>query len=92
MNGKSNLFEMNYSNWKIDGTPEPDLLIGMRYIVKADISKCFQSIYTHSLTWALIGKEAAKTNRYGNWYNDIDKFSQNIKDGETHGLLIGPHA
>ena len=46
---------MNYSNWKTDGTPEPDLLIGKKYIVKADISTCFPSIYTHSIPWALVG-------------------------------------
>lgn len=91
MNNKQQLFEMNYSNWKIDGTPEPELLIGMKYIVNADISKCFPSIYTHSLTWALAGKETAKQQRNGNWYNDLDSYTQNTKDGETHGLLIGPH-
>ena len=26
------------------------------------------------------------------WYNQIDHYSQNCKYGETHGLLIGPHA
>lgn len=91
MNGKPQLFEMNYSNWKIDGTPEPELLIGKKYIVNADISKCFPSIYTHSLTWALAGKKIAKQQRNGVWYNELDTRTQNIKDGETHGLLIGPH-
>ncbi|HBJ2613925.1 TPA: RNA-directed DNA polymerase [Clostridium botulinum] len=87
------LFEMNYNNWKIDGSPEPDLLIGKRYLVKADISTCFPSIYTHSIPWALIGKEKAKGDRdRTKWYNKIDHFSQNVKNGETHGLIIGPHA
>lgn len=87
------LFEMNYKNWRLDGTPEPDLLIGKRYIVEADISNCFPSIYTHSLAWALVGKEEAKANKYCDkkWYNKLDKYTRNIKDGETHGLLIGPH-
>lgn len=53
---------MSYSNWKTDGTPEPDLLIGKRYVVKADISTCFPSIYTHSIPWALAGKATAKKN------------------------------
>lgn len=91
MKGKKQLFEMNYSNWKLDGTPEPDLLIGKRFIVKADVSQCFLSMYTHSITWALVGKETAKKSRRGNWYNDLDQSTQNIKYGETHGLLIGPH-
>ncbi|MCR6514391.1 RNA-directed DNA polymerase [Clostridium sp. LY3-2] len=86
------LFEMNYNSWKIDGNPELDLLIGKRYIVKADISNCFPSIYTHSLPWALIGKSKAKANRSNKeWFNKIDHYSQNMKNGETHGLIIGPH-
>ncbi len=92
MYDKNNLFEMNYSNWKVDGTPDPELSIGMKYMVKADISKCFPSIYTHSVTWALVGKTKAKANRRGNWYNEIDSCLQNTKDQETHGLLIGPHS
>lgn len=59
-NNSDALFSMSYSNWKTDGTPEPDLLIGKRYVVKADISTCFPSIYTHSIPWALAGKATAK--------------------------------
>lgn len=93
INGKKELFEMNYGNWKTDGTPEPDLLFGAKYMVHADIANCFPSIYTHALPWALVGKNAAKKNRSDkNWYNKIDKYTRNIKNGETHGLLIGPHA
>lgn len=95
-NNSDVLFSMSYSNWKTDGTPEPDLLIGKRYIVKADISTCFPSIYTHSIPWALVGKVVAKEHSgkgYSKeWYNQIDHYTQNCKNGETHGLLIGPHA
>lgn len=90
--GNKALFEMNYNNWRIDGTPELDLLLGTKYIVHADISNCFPSVYTHSLPWALVGKQIAKTNRNKDWYNDIDKACRGIKNGETHGILIGPHA
>ena len=77
----------------MDGTPEPDLLIGSRYIVHADISTCFPSIYTHSIPWALVGKDTAKKNRKRTeWFNQIDHFTQYCKYGETHGVLIGPHA
>ena len=90
---KDIIFEMNYRNWLIDGNPETDILIGKQWLVKADIATCFPSIYTHSLPWALVGKATAKQNRAPTlWYNKIDKCSQNIKDGETHGIPIGPHA
>ncbi len=91
--GKNYLFEMNYNNFKEDASPEPDLLIGKKFVVKADISNFFPSIYTHSIPWALIGKDNAKRKRKGTlWYNQIDEFTRNIKDAETHGILIGPHA
>ena len=54
------LFQMDYKNWKKDGDPEPELLMGKRYMVCADISSCFPSIYTHVVPWALVGKETAK--------------------------------
>lgn len=84
---------MNYENWRTDGNPEPDLLIGNKYIVRADISTCFPSIYTHSIPWALVGKDVAKAKRgKAEWFNQIDRSVQNCKFGETHGVLIGPHA
>jgi hypothetical protein len=90
---KQQLFEMNYNNWRIDGTPEPDLLIGSKYLVKADISNCFPSIYSHALSWALVGKAVAKQNQgdHSQWYNLLDFYTRNIHNGETHGLIIGPH-
>ena len=85
------LFEMNYDDWKNAGSPKDDLLIGKRYVAKADISTCFPSIYTHSISWALIGKENAKQRNRNVWYEKLDESCRNIKYGETHGLLIGPH-
>lgn len=90
------IFEMNYKDWRVDGNPELDLLIQgkrmSRYIVQADISTCFPSIYTHSIPWALVGKEKAKQTRSDDiWYNNIDKMCSDMRNGETHGLLVGPH-
>lgn len=87
------LFQMNYKNWRTDGTPEPDIVLGKRFMVAADISKCFPSIYTHALSWALVGKTLAKqnANKKNQWYNQIDHWAQQSKNGETHGVLIGPH-
>jgi hypothetical protein len=87
------IFLMNYKNWIDDGTPEPDIYLGKRYMIHTDISKCYPSIYTHAIPWALVGKDIAKNNigKYKEWYNQIDHFAQISKNGETHGLLIGPH-
>lgn len=83
---------MNYKDWRKDGSPEPDLLLGARYLVYADISNCFPSMYTHALPWALVGKDEAKRQRNSGWFNKLDKTTRNLKNGETHGFLIGPHS
>jgi hypothetical protein len=90
---KETLFEMNFDDWRTDGNPEEDILVGKKWLVNADIATCFPSIYTHSLPWALVGKDTAKQERDSHkWYNKIDKCCQDIKDGETHGIPIGPHS
>ncbi len=88
------LFLMSYNDFSSDGEPEYDLLFDAHYMVKADISQCFPSMYSHSISWALVGKETAKStiNQRNLWYNRLDKYARNIKDGETNGFLIGPHA
>lgn len=59
---------------------------------KLDVSKCFDSIYTHSIVWALHNKEIVKDNigtSNGTFAGLFDKFMQNINYGETNGILIG---
>ena len=95
--GEKHIFEMNYKNWRADGNPEIDLLIQdkktSRFLVRADISTCFPSIYTHSLPWALVGKDKAKqTAKDDTWYNHLDLACSDTCNGETHGIIIGPHA
>lgn len=93
---QNHLFEMNHRNFCKDDYPEPDLLIGKQYIAKADISNCFPSIYTHSIPWALIGKEEAKSKskpeNSDEWFNQIDEYTRKLKENETHGILIGSHS
>lgn len=89
---KKHLFEMSHRDFSEDDYPEPELLIGKQYQVKADISNCFLSIYTHAISWALVGKAHSKLHKAGNWFNNIDLYTRNLKSQETHGILIGPHA
>ena len=86
----NSLFEMNYDKYN---SVELNISMGKRYLVKTDISKCFPSIYTHAIPWALVTKEIAKANKKDSdkWYNQIDKSVQLTTDCQTHGLLIGPH-
>lgn len=94
LKGTKSLFKMSYSPWQIDENPAPDMKIGARYMVLADISNCFPSMYTHALSWALYTKPIAKQEQNNPkwWPNTLDKKVRRLKDGETHGLLIGPHS
>lgn len=92
-NSDNSIFSMNYKNLKYDGDPEFDFILGKKYVVKADISQCFPSIYTHAIAWALAGKQNAKCDRTDRlWYNKIDQACQKMRNGETHGIMIGPHS
>jgi hypothetical protein len=56
-----------------------------------DVSKCFDSIYTHSISWATKYKEFAKANtRTTSFGEDFDKVIRNSNYGETNGIPIGP--
>lgn len=57
-----------------------------------DISKCFDSIYTHSITWALKTKAYSKNNaRVKNSFGSIfDRIMQACNYNETAGIVIGP--
>lgn len=91
------IFNMNYKNYVEDDDPLPGLLLGKRYLIKADISRCFPSIYTHSIEWAALTKKVAKI-RHNNksvkqhWSSLLDASLMATTYGETHGILIGPHS
>jgi hypothetical protein len=56
-----------------------------------DISKCFPSIYTHTITWSLRGKNFGRENTSGNYFEgDFDKLMQSANGSETNGILVGP--
>ena len=62
-------------------------------MLKLDISKCFDSIYTHTADWCVVGKEAAKDNLHSfsdTYSNSFDCLMQNLNRGETNGIVIGP--
>lgn len=60
-------------------------------MMRLDISRCFESIYTHSLAWAVRGKEFSKISK-GQFFfeSEFDRCMQNANWGETNGILIGP--
>ena len=67
------------------------LALDYEYLICTDISDCYGSIYTHSIAWALHGKEKAKENRRNNRMigNIVDKSIQGIRGGQTNGIPQG---
>lgn len=82
-------------------TPHSDLpkirltrLAKYKYCLVTDISRCFPSIYTHSLPWALHGKEQSKKDRNVSsakiFGNRLDYIFRQAQDGQTTGIPVGP--
>ena len=58
-----------------------------------DVSKCFDSIYTHTISWAVKGIEHSKENTGDSSFgNDFDRLMQSMNYNETNGICIGPEA
>lgn len=60
-------------------------------ILKCDVKNYYRSVYTHSVPWAIHGKEYSKLNiRERNLGNDLDTYLRIGQDGQTVGLPVGP--
>ena len=60
------------------------------YLLCIDISKCFHSIYTHSIAWAVKDKFFAKENSQKKSFESLfDKLMQHSNFNETNGIVIG---
>lgn len=57
-----------------------------------DVTKCFDSIYTHTLSWAVKDKEFTKQNLsiLGTFAAEFDSLMMHANHGETNGIVIGP--
>lgn len=63
------------------------------YLSKLDITKCFDSIYTHSIAWAVFKKKYAKQNlnkTKNTFAYKFDQLMQRANYNETNGIIIGP--
>ncbi|MDR5765830.1 MULTISPECIES: antiviral reverse transcriptase Drt4 [unclassified Caballeronia] len=67
---------------------------GKRFKVETDISSCFNSIYSHSIPWAVVGVAAEKARIRGegqiHWSDRLDAMQRTAKRKETVGVSIGP--
>ena len=63
-----------------------------RILKTLDVTKCFESIYTHSISWATKDKTFVKHNvGIGSTFGqEFDSLMQRANYSETNGILIGP--
>jgi hypothetical protein len=62
-------------------------------LMKFDVSRCFDSIYTHTLSWALSNKKIVKDNlgiNKDSFGGKFDRVMQQMNYNETNGIVIGP--
>lgn len=65
-----------------------------KHLIKFDLQSCFDSIYTHTISWATAGgadKVKALPGYNGSWVGDaFDNLMQSVNARETNGIVIGP--
>lgn len=62
-------------------------------LLKIDISKCFDSVYTHTISWAIFNKSIVKDNvqhSLDTFPGEFDILMQKLNANETNGIVIGP--
>lgn len=66
--------------------------MGYRYCFKIDIANFYDSIYTHSIEWASIGRLKAKRQKAmgSNIGRELDRLVRNTNSKETAGIPTGP--
>ena len=68
-----------------------ELSLQYKYLFITDITNCYGSIYTHSIAWAMMGKDEAKRQR-GNHSllgNKLDIAFQSMQYGQTNSIPQG---
>jgi Reverse transcriptase (RNA-dependent DNA polymerase) len=75
-----------------DSTEFLDLEKEYSHLWMIDVTRCFDSIYTHSISWAVKEKHFSKANTTGvPFFGDtFDAVMQSMNFGETSGIVIGP--
>lgn len=68
-----------------------ELGLKYQYTFDADITNCYGAIYTHSIAWALHGKDVAKVKRddKGLLGNNIDALIRMMRSDQTNGIPQG---
>ncbi len=60
------------------------------HLMTMDVASCFYHIYTHTIAWAVKGKEQAKLNKEGTFEVEFDNLIRSANYNETCGIIVGP--
>lgn len=101
INNSKLIEKYKFKSYYINGIKECiRVALGYQYRLRVDIASCYNSIYTHSITWAICGKDNAKKYLRDKKPEDIkinyelgdniDAFTRFQKSNETNGILVGP--
>lgn len=61
------------------------------HMMTLDITGCFYHIYTHTIAWAVKGKEVAKDSINADTFEkNFDQLMQHTNYNETNGIVVGP--
>ena len=86
----SNVKEQILTWWRSMEQAQIELALEFDYCIHTDITDCYPSIYTHSIAWAVHGKEFAKKNQKSKDIgNKIDEKIRNLQHGQTNGIPQG---
>ncbi len=77
--------------WEEIEQKQIELALHYNILLSTDITDCYDSIYTHSIAWAIEGKDKAKCKKNDKSLlgNKIDSSIQNIRQGQTNGIPQG---
>lgn len=77
--------------WQLIEQQSIELALSYEYVLHTDITDCYGSIYTHSVSWAIHTKAVAKADRTGNGLigNTIDMHLRDMAFGQTNGIPQG---
>jgi hypothetical protein len=65
--------------------------VGCRFVLKTDLVRYYPSIYTHSIPWAIHGKDVARKDTDNLLFgNRLDCCVREMQDKQTGGIPIGP--
>lgn len=89
--GRKGKAQQILSWWSSFEQKSVQLSLEYRHVFLTDITDCYGAMYTHSIAWAVHGKDIAKAQK-GNHDllgNAIDDFIEDMRFGQTNGISQG---